>query len=221
MSDEDDAARPGWVAAEVAAELPGLRLLEADAPAVRGRTPAEARARLRGLADRFGGARALELRRQAVPAAYRVAFRHLGLDPDVDRPPAEAAVLQRLLHGGFRSAGLPGDALLLAVVETGVPVWALDAGRLDGPLGLRTARPGERLGEGELASDLGPSRLVVADAGAPVAVLFGAAAPDREPGRATRALRLFTVGVSGVPELHLEEALAIAREVLVEGATPG
>ena len=82
------------------------------------------------------------------PRAYRVFFRHVGLDPDVDRPPAEAAILDRLLHGGFRSAGLPEDALLLAVVETGVPVWALDAAAVDGPLGVRTARAGRAAGGG-------------------------------------------------------------------------
>ena len=46
--------------------------------------------------------------------------------PTTSRTPVEAAVVDRLLHGGFRSRGLLDDALLLAVVETGVPVWALD-----------------------------------------------------------------------------------------------
>ncbi len=212
--------RPGWVAPGVAAELPGLRLAETDAPAVHGRSPAGVRRRLALLSDRFGGARALELRREAVPAAYRVFFRHVGLDPDVDRPPAEAAILERLVHGGFRSAGLPGDALLLAVVETGVPVWALDAATVDGPLGVRTAAPGERLGVGELGSDLPAGRLVVADARGPVAVLFGDVAPERLPGRRTTTLRLFSVGVAGVPEVHVEEALWTCVEALLDPA-PG
>jgi DNA/RNA-binding domain of Phe-tRNA-synthetase-like protein len=216
-----DGPRPGWIAPGVAAELPGLRLAEADAPAVHGRSPAGVRQRLALLSDRFGGARALELRREAVPAAYRVFFRHVGLDPDVDRPPAEAAVLDRLVHGGFRPAGLPGDALLLAVVETGVPVWALDAGAVEGPLGVRTAAPGERLGEGELASDLAAGRLVVADARGPAAVLFGDVAPERIPGRRTTSLRLFAVGVAGVPEVHVEEALWTCAEALLDAAPGG
>ena len=37
-----------------------------------------------------------------------------------------------------------------------MPVWALDAATVDGPLGVRTAAPGERLGEGELAPTCPP-----------------------------------------------------------------
>ena len=211
-------SRPGWVAAGVAAELPGLRLAEADAPAAHGRSPQAVRDRLRALSDRFGGARAVELRREAVPAAHRVFFRHVGLDPDVDRPPAEAVVLDRLLHGGFRATGMPADALLLAVVETGVGVWALDAARVRGTLGIRAAAPGERLGEGALAHDLPPGRLVVADERGPAAVLFGDVDPAREPTRSSTALRLFAVAVPGVPDLVVEEALWTCADAL--GAAP-
>jgi DNA/RNA-binding domain of Phe-tRNA-synthetase-like protein len=212
--------RAGWVAAKVAEELPGLRLAEADAVAATGHTPRALRARLGALADRFGGARALELRREAVPAAYRVVFRHAGLDPDVDRPPAEAAVLDRLVHGGFRPRGMPHDALLLAVVETGVPVWAVDAARVDGPLGIRGATPGERLGEGAHAVDLPAGRLVVADAAGPLGVLFADVDPRRAPTRATTTLRLFAVAVAGVPDVHVEEALQTAADALAAAAPP-
>jgi DNA/RNA-binding domain of Phe-tRNA-synthetase-like protein len=213
--------RRGWIAPDVAAELPGLWLAEADAPAVHGRSPRALRARLAALSDRFGGARAVELRREPVAAAYRVAFRHLGLDPNVDRPPQEAAVLDRLLRGGFSSAGLPADALLVAAVETGVGVWALDAARVDGPLGIRAAAPGERLGAGELARDLPAGRLVVADARAPVAALFGDVDPERAPTRASTALRLFAIGAAGVPDLHVEEALWTCAEILGVAAEGG
>jgi DNA/RNA-binding domain of Phe-tRNA-synthetase-like protein len=202
--------RPGWIAPDVAAELPGLRLVEADAPAAPGRTPPELRARLRALSDRFGGARATGLRREAVPAAYRAFFRHVGLDPDVERPPAEAAVLDRLIHGGFRTAGMPADALLVAVVETGVPVWALDAARVEGRLGIRAAAPGE-----------GDPDLVVADARKPVAVLFGAVDRNHVPTSATKGLRLFAIGVAGVPDLQVEEALWTCAEMLLAAVDRG
>ena len=104
------------------------------------------------------------MRTEAVPAAYRVFFRHAGMDPDDRRPPSEAAAMRRLMEGGFVSRSWLEDALLLAVLETGVPVWALDAERVDGPLGIRVAGASERLGEGELAPDLRPGRMVVADA---------------------------------------------------------
>jgi DNA/RNA-binding domain of Phe-tRNA-synthetase-like protein len=213
--------RAGWIAPDVAAELPGLRLAEADAPAAHGRTPPALRARLRALSDRFGGARAVELRRESVPAAYRVLFRHIGLDPDVDRPPAEAVALDRLLHGGFRATGLPQDALLLAVAETGVGVWALDAARVDGSLGIRAAAPGERVGEGENALELPLGRLVVADASAPVAVLFGEPDAGRAPTRSSTLLRLFAIGAAGVPDVHVEEALFTCAQALAEAAEEG
>jgi hypothetical protein len=98
-----------------------------------------------------------------------------------------------------------------------VPVWALDADRVDGPLGLRTAGAGERLCEGEYAADLPSARLVVADAQAAVAVLFGDVAPSRRPGRDTTRLRLFAVAVPGVPALHVEEALLGCSDALSEG----
>jgi DNA/RNA-binding domain of Phe-tRNA-synthetase-like protein len=204
---DDPALEEGWVDRELALEFPELRLFSVVAPAPGRGTPSALRERLALLADRFHGARALTLRREPVPAAYRVFFRHVGLDPDQQRTPVEAAALDRLVHGGFASRGPLEDALLVAVVETGVPVWAVDDARLDGPLGLRGARAGERLGEGEYAADLAPGRVVVADATGPVAVLFGDIAPGYRPDRDCERLRLFAVAVPGVPALHVEEAL--------------
>jgi DNA/RNA-binding domain of Phe-tRNA-synthetase-like protein len=205
----------GWVEDDLRSELPGLRLVAAAAPAPRGRSPRPLRRRLAALADRFYGARALSIRREPVPAAYRVFFRQSGMDPDDQRPPSEAAAMRRLVEGGFVSRGWIDDALLLAVLETGVPVWALDAGRVEGPLGLRTARRGERLGEGELAPDLRPGRVVVADAARPVAGLFAdAVAPSHAPTRNTGQLLLFALAVAGVPELHVEEAMFVCVDAL-------
>jgi DNA/RNA-binding domain of Phe-tRNA-synthetase-like protein len=216
VSAGDPDLEEGWVASELALEFPELRLVSVVAPAPGRRTPSALRERLALLADRFHGARALTLRREPVPAAYRVFFRHVGLDPDAQRTPVEAAALDRLVQGGFASRGPLEDALLVAVVETGVPVWAVDDERLDGPLGLRGAGPGERLGEGEYAPDLAPGRLVVADAAGPVAVLFGDVAPSHAPARGSARLRLFTVVVPGVPELHVEEALFGCADALSE-----
>jgi DNA/RNA-binding domain of Phe-tRNA-synthetase-like protein len=207
----------GWVAHELAEELPGLWLASLEAPVAGARTPRGLRERLRTASDRFGGARAVMLRGEPVPAAYRAFFRQVGLDPDVDRPPGEAAIVERLLHGGFASAGRLADALLLAVVETGVPVFALDDDRLEGPLGLRTAAAGERVGEGELAHDAPVGRIVVADAARAVAVLFSPPAASHAAGARTGRARLFAVAVAGVPSIHVEEALWTAAEALAEG----
>jgi B3/4 domain-containing protein len=209
------AVHAGWVDEDVARELPGLGLAWADADAPpRTRSPAWLRERLRGLADRYSGARAVTMRREPVPAAYRAFSRHVGLDPDIDRPPVEAVVVERLMHGGFRSRGRVEDALLVGALETGVPLWALDASRVDGPLGVRAARPGERLGESEIAPDLPPGRLVVADARRPLAVLLGAVAEGDGPGPGAARLRVFAVRVAGVPAVHVEEALWSCLEAL-------
>jgi hypothetical protein len=203
---------PGWRAREIEEELPELGILVIEARfagdrALTGDSPREVQDRLRELSNRFRGAQAVAMRREPVPAAYRVFFRHIGLDPDVVRTPIEAAVLERMVHGGFRTGGLLEDVLRIALLDTGVPVWALDASTVEGPLGIRPSREGEPLGRGAGASLLPAGRLVVADASAALAVLFGALAPKHEPVAGTRRLELFAVRVAGVPALYAEEAL--------------
>ena len=80
--------RQGWIAPELAEEHPGLGLAWTDVAATLRASPPELRKRLRGLADRMHGAQAIALRSREVPHAYRVFFRHVGLDPDgCARPP--------------------------------------------------------------------------------------------------------------------------------------
>jgi len=206
----------GWVVTTVREEFPELRLLTAAVEADPGRSPRALRTRLKVMSDRFHGAQAIAMRRDPVPHAYRVFFRHIGLDPDATRTPIEAAAVDRLMHGGFRSRSRVDDALLIALVETGVPIWALDDDRLDGPLGIAVARAGERLGRHEaLASDLPDGRLVVADAAGPVAVLFGELASGHGVTRDTTRLRLFSIQVAGVPAIHVEEAMWACATALV------
>lgn len=207
-------ARAGWVEVALAEELPQLRLVELAVAATPGPSTPEGRRWLDELADRFAGAQVLGLRRQPIPHAYRVFHRHIGLDPDVARTPIETVAVQRLLAGGFPATERVADALLIALVETGVAVWALDDGALDGPLGLRMAREGERLGCGALADDLAPGTLVVCDALSPAAILFGAQDPARAVTRRTRRLRLYSVAVAGVPPIHVEEALDLCLDAL-------
>jgi DNA/RNA-binding domain of Phe-tRNA-synthetase-like protein len=195
------------VAADLAAEWPGLRLTWTRFAAVPGPSPPELRERLRALSDRFGGAQAIALRRQSVPHAYRVFFRHIGLEPDEQRTPVEALALERMKAGGFKSRSLLDDAITIAVMETSVPVWALDAARLQGGLELRGAERGERLGREPEAPGVPAGRLVVADAAGPLAILFGELAPGHGVTPASRELALFSVAVPGVPPIHVEEAL--------------
>jgi hypothetical protein len=207
-----DEPAAGWLAAEVERELPGLSLLELEvavgrAGALTGDSPPDIEARLRELSSRVRGARAIAIRREPVPAAYRVFFRQVGMDPDIDRTPVEAAVVERMLKGGFLTGGMLADILLIAMLDTGVPVWALDAERLHGPLGIRLSREAEPLGRSSDPPLLADGRLVVADADAALAILFGDTAPGHEPQRRSRRLRLFAIKVPAVPALYAEESL--------------
>jgi DNA/RNA-binding domain of Phe-tRNA-synthetase-like protein len=196
MSDEPEVRR-GHVAAAVAAEHPGLWLAWTEVAAAPGPSPRELRGRLRALADRMHGAQAIALRSRDVPHAYRVFFRHVGLDPDVDRTPVEAVALRRMADGGLKSYGLVDDALTVAVLETGVGLAVFDADRLSGAPALREAE----------------GRLVIADDEGTLAVLFGEpvrAAVDR----GTRRLALVAVAVPNVPDVFVEEALWIAWDIL-------
>jgi DNA/RNA-binding domain of Phe-tRNA-synthetase-like protein len=217
MSGEFDLhAAAGFVDPSVQAEFPGLRLLWVTAEVPGQATSRELERRLRALSDRYRGASVVAMRTQPIPHAYRVFFRHIGLDPDVHRIPSEQAAVARLLQGGFSSRGPLSDALLLALLETGVPVWALDAERVDaGGLGIRTSRTGETLGAaGGPGCDLAAGRLVVADARRIHATLFGEFAPDHRPGPEMKRVALFAVGVDGVPSIHLEEAIWVSVEAL-------
>jgi DNA/RNA-binding domain of Phe-tRNA-synthetase-like protein len=179
-----------------------------------GRSTEGLRERLSVLSDRYHGAKAIQLRTDPIPHAYRVFYRHIGLDPDADRIPLEAAVLDRLVHGGFRSTSLLDDALVVALVETGVPVWALDDDRIDGPLGIRLTGERENLGRDPQAPPVRDGRLVVADAESPLAELFGDPAPGHGVTDDTTAMRLFTVQPAGVPAIHVEEALWTVVEAM-------
>ncbi len=209
----------GWREEEIEQELPGLELLSAEVAVRRrerltGDSPPDIEARLRELSNKVRGARAIGIRREPVPAAYRVFFRHIGMDPDVDRTPIEAAVLERMLRGGFLTGGLIADVLLIALLDTGVPVWALDAGTVDGVLGIRASREGELLGRSEDPPLLPEGRLVVADSSSALAVLFGDSAPGHRPKPRSERLTLYAVKVPGVPALYAEEALWICSHAL-------
>lgn len=208
----------GWVAARLAEEFPELAVFSVIVPAPAHRADAGVVERLGYLASRFNGRRAVEMRREPVPAAYRVFHRHLGLDPDVTRTPIEEAALERLVGGGHRSSGRVADALLLSLLETGVPVTAFDAASVDGPLGLREAVRGERLGSAEFAPEVAPGRVVIADARRVLAALFGPPADDAAPGRRAERLALLAVQIPGVPSIHVEEALWTCCEALEPSA---
>jgi DNA/RNA-binding domain of Phe-tRNA-synthetase-like protein len=212
----------GWLAPEIELELPGLRLLTSEVRVGRvgsltRDSPPAVESRMRELSNRVRGARAIGIRREPVPAAYRVFFRHIGLDPDVVRTPIEDAVLERMLRGGFPTGGYLDDVLTIALMDTGVPVWALDGMGVDGALGIRSSAEAEPLGRSASPPLLPRGRLVIADSTLPLAVLFGERASEHVPGPRSERLLLYAVGVQGVPGLYVEEALWSARTALEAG----
>lgn len=204
----------GWLDASLAEEYPHLRLREITVPVRAGRSSRSVRRRLEHLSGRISGAEAVATRTRPIPHAYRVFFRHVGIDPDTQRTPIEQAVIDRLVDGEFKARNRIDDALLVALAETGVPIWALDEAPLDGPLGLRESRAGEPIGTGEHADEAPPGRLVLADAERAVGVLFGKLAPSHEVSKESVAVRLFTIQVPGVPDAHVSEALWTCLECL-------
>jgi DNA/RNA-binding domain of Phe-tRNA-synthetase-like protein len=212
-SSPDPEAAAGSVAPLLAAEFPGLALRWVALDTRGAPSPPALRERLRELSDRARGARVLASRTQPIARAYRVFFRQTGLDPDVTRIPSEEAAVRRLLDGGFRSRGRIRDALLVALVETGVPVWALRHEVTDPEtLTIRTSRAGEAVGEGPVV--LAEGQLVLADARRVHGALFGPLAPEHTIRPGPQALVLVCVGVDGVPSIFLEEALWLCAEIL-------
>lgn len=200
-------AQRGWIDPEVAAEFPDLELVQLTVPVGTGPSAPEIRERLRYLSRRMAGAEAVAFRTRPIPQAYRVLFRHLGMDPDTERPPGEAVIVERLINGEYRAENRLEDAITIAVAETGVPLWGLDEDAIEGQLGLRPAQARERLGTDEYANELPSGRLVVADEARTVGVLFGPLATSHMVTKKTRATRLFAIRAPNVPAIHLEEAL--------------
>jgi DNA/RNA-binding domain of Phe-tRNA-synthetase-like protein len=207
-----DAVVEGWIDAGLREEFPGLALVQLTVERGSGRSPHEVKERLSVLSDRFSGGQAINMRHQPIPWAYRVFYRHIGLDPDVQRTPVEELALERMKQGGFKSQSLLDDALTIAIIESGVAVRAFDADRVTGPLGIRPSNAAEQL-EGR-PDDLPAGTLVVADEARPVSLLFGAMAAGRGVTPKTKRTVLVAIQVSGVPAIAVEEALWLAAGVL-------
>jgi len=200
------------VSSELAAEFPRLALYSITFDGSSGRSPQTVRHRLKEMSNRISGPKAIQMRQEAVPWAYRVFFRQVGIDPDERRTPAEQVVLDRLKHGGFRSRNLLDDAITIATAETGVPVVAFDADRITLPLHLRLAEPDELMGSA--GRPLSSGQIVIADAKRPIAVLFADLDPERGVTPSTQRMTVAAVQVEGVPDISVEEALWTVEEIV-------
>jgi DNA/RNA-binding domain of Phe-tRNA-synthetase-like protein len=206
------APQQGWVAPHIASEFPGLGIAWVEVDAKPGKSPEPVRRRLRDLSDRTYGSQAIRLRERPIPWAYRVFFRQIGLDPDRTRTPVEQLALDRLHDGGFRSDGLPKDALSIAIVETGVALRAFDAERVEGRLCIRDSAPGESLAG--MPGEMAKGTLVIADDSRPLGLLFGPTAESVRVERSSRRVAVAALQVKGVPQIAVEEALWMAAATL-------
>jgi DNA/RNA-binding domain of Phe-tRNA-synthetase-like protein len=206
------APEPGWIEPALAEEFPGLSMLSTAHEATTGRSPEALKERLRLLSDRIGGAQAIQLREKPIPWAYRVFFRQIGLDPDTTRTPIEQLIFERMHDGRFKSRNRVDDALTIAMVEVGVALRAFDADMVNGRAGLRISAENEGF-EGRV-SPLPEGTIVVADEKRPLGILFGRTAEGRGVKRGTRRVLLVAIGVRGVPDIAMEEALWVAGSAL-------
>jgi DNA/RNA-binding domain of Phe-tRNA-synthetase-like protein len=206
------APEPGWVEPALAEEFPGLSIYSTVIETSGGRSPEPLKERLRSLSDRIAGPQAIQLRQQPIPWAYRVFFRHIGLDPDTTRTPVEQLIFERIHDGAFKSRNRVDDALTIAIVEVGVALRAFDADRVEGRIGLRLSAEGEGF-EGR-ASPLPTGTIVVADERRPLGILFDRTAEGRGIRRGTKRVVVVAIGVRGVPDIALEEALWVASSAL-------
>lgn len=206
------APRQGWVAPHLSSEFPGLGIAWVEVDVKPGRSPEPVQRRLRYLSDRTNGAQAIRLRERPIPWAYRVFYRQIGLDPDRTRTPIEQLMLDRLHDGGFRSKGLPADALDIAIAETGVALRAFDADRTTGALCIRDSAPGEGLGGG--AGEMAQGTLTIADELKPIGLLFGSTAAGFGVEPETRRIAVTAIQVKGIPQIAVEEALWMAASTL-------
>ena len=202
----------GAVAPELAEEFPGLGIRSVLVERGSGKSPRVVKERLRELSDRFSGPQAITLRQKPIPWAYRVFFRHIGLDPDRTLTPVEQTSLDRMRNGRFKSQNLLDDALTIAVVESGVAVRAFDADKVTGGLALRGSGPGEALAG--RPGDLPAGTLVIADERRPLALLFGATGEGLGVHPRTKRTLLVAIQVKGVPDIVAEEALWLAATVM-------
>jgi DNA/RNA-binding domain of Phe-tRNA-synthetase-like protein len=202
----------GTVADELAGEFPGLALHWLAIDSGSGKSPPEVRHRLREMSNRISGQKAIQMRQEAVPWAYRVFFRQVGIDPDERRTPVEQVILDRLRHGGFKTRNLLDDAITICTFETGVPVIAFDADHVRPPLHLRLADDGELMGAS--GRPLSRGQIVIADQERALAVLFADLDPDCGVTPRTSRMIMVAVQVEGVPDIAIEEALWTVEEIV-------
>ncbi|AEW97573.1 MULTISPECIES: phenylalanine--tRNA ligase subunit beta [Streptomycetaceae] len=112
-----------------------------------------------------------------------------GLDPQARSP---IWLQRRLQKAGMRPVSLTVDVTNYVMLELGQPLHAYDRGRLDGPIGVRRAQPGEKLTTLDGAQrTLDPEDLVITDNTGPIGlagVMGGAGTEIDDHGASTEVV---------------------------------
>ncbi|HBW18053.1 MAG: phenylalanine--tRNA ligase subunit beta [Streptosporangiaceae bacterium] len=91
-----------------------------------------------------------------------------GMDPS---RPTPLAMRVRLARAGQRSVSLAVDVTNYLMLETGQPLHAFDRDRLDGPIVVRRARPGEQLETlDHVVRALDPEDILITDSSGPISL---------------------------------------------------
>ena len=106
------------------------------------------------------------VRRESPACPLFVAVSVTGIDP---ARPSPRWLARRVQLAGMRPISLAVDITNYVMLETGQPLHAYDADRLDGPIVVRQAAPGEKLATlDDVVRDLDPADLVIADDSGPI-----------------------------------------------------
>lgn len=200
----------GTVGLDISDEFGALELLYVVVGRGDGRSPREVKTQLKELSDSFRVSHAPAQRQAPVPSAFRAFARQVGVDPGSAPLPIDLILIERLRAGRFRPLGLVNDAMVLASLETQVPLWALDGSELVGGIGVRPAEPGERIA-GEPVAE---GRLVVADALAPRCALLAPVPEASAPTKKSQSTVVFCLRVPGVPRYLAQEAVLMCARLL-------
>lgn len=203
------AARAGWCDEDLRADFPGIGILQRTC-AVTADAERRVADRLAVVGARIDGRNAASLPLEATPTAYRTLARQLGLDPDDDGTPLAGLLRERIRQGRLPSLGVVADACTCALLETGVPVFALPLSGVAGDLGLTLARAGETL-PGDPGDRLPERALVVSDLARPLAL--GLLAPPLAPAP-REGVVLYAIRAPRVADLLVDEALWTAAGLL-------
>lgn len=163
----------------------------------------QAKERLAEMDDRVRGAPVGQFRTHAVAQAYRGFARQIGLDPDVDRSPLDQAIVQRLAAGRYATAGRVTDALRIAMLETGIPLWAIDGAHVHGWLRVRSDEQG---------------RLVLCDDLRELTMLMADPPEDLQPHKRTETVIVYALTVGQVAPAAAEEAFWHVRQLVSDEA---